>query len=159
MKIIAYLVESFEYYKAPAMLIGMPTCTFKCCREQGLPVAVCQNQPWASMPTVDLSNEFLIARYRNNSISSAIVFAGLEPLDSFDEVISFVRDFRKTYNDPVVIYTGYREDEVTQKIKELQEFPNIIVKFGRYVPGEKCHFDEVLGIELASSNQYAKQIS
>lgn len=159
MKVLTYLSESFEYYKAPAMLIGMPTCTFKCCKEQGLPVTVCQNQPWALCPTVDLSNDFLINKYLSNSISSAVVFAGLEPLDSFEEVIGFIKDFRAASNDPIVIYTGYREDEVKQKIKELQKLPNIIIKFGRYMPGEKRHFDAVLGIDLASSNQYAKQIS
>ena len=37
-------------------------------------------------------------------------------------------------------------------------FKNIIIKFGRYVPNQKEHYDEILGINLASSNQYAEVI-
>jgi hypothetical protein len=37
-------------------------------------------------------------------------------------------------------------------------FDNIVIKFGRYRPGQQKHFDEVLGVELASDNQYAKRI-
>ena len=45
------------------------------------------------------------------------------------------------------------------KIEELKKFPNIIVKFGRYKPGQEPHEDEVLGVNLANSEQYAKRIS
>jgi hypothetical protein len=38
-------------------------------------------------------------------------------------------------------------------------FKNIIIKFGRFVPNKPHHIDEVLGIELASDNQYAKRIN
>ena len=37
--------------------------------------------------------------------------------------------------------------------------PNIIIKFGRFVPMQQPHFDPILGVNLASDNQYAKQIS
>jgi hypothetical protein len=38
-------------------------------------------------------------------------------------------------------------------------FDNIIVKFGRFIPDDEKRFDEVLGVELASHNQYAEVIS
>ena len=41
----------------------------------------------------------------------------------------------------------------------LKKFKNIIVKFGRYVGGQQAHFDEVLGVYLASDNQFAEKIS
>jgi len=41
----------------------------------------------------------------------------------------------------------------------IEEFDNIIVKFGRFRPNQKPHFDEVLGVNLASDNQYAEKIS
>jgi hypothetical protein len=44
-------------------------------------------------------------------------------------------------------------------VEDLTRFDNIIVKFGRYIPDNKPHFDEVLGVNLASPNQYAKKIS
>ena len=58
--------------------------------------------------------------------------------------------------DPIVIYTGYKEEELTEQIKFLQKFDNIIVKFGRFIPDSLHIFDTVLGVTLASNNQYAK---
>jgi len=34
---------------------------------------------------------------------------------------------------------------------------NIIVKFGRYRPNQEKHYDKILGVFLASDNQYAKE--
>ena len=33
----------------------------------------------------------------------------------------------------------------------------IIVKFGRFRPNQEPHYDEVLGVNLISDNQYAKE--
>ena len=33
----------------------------------------------------------------------------------------------------------------------------VIVKYGRFRPNQEPHYDEVLGIKLASINQYAKE--
>jgi hypothetical protein len=58
-----------------------------------------------------------------------------------------------------VIYTGYSSTEIDQKRTQLSRaFDNIIIKFGRYRPGQEKHKDEVLGVELASDNQYAERI-
>ena len=59
-------------------------------------------------------------------------------------------------NETCVI-SVYRSSILTSDI--LKKFKNIIVKFGRYRPNFQKHFDEVLGVELASTNQYAKRIS
>ena len=40
--------------------------------------------------------------------------------------------------------------------QSLQRY-GIIVKFGRFRPNQEKHFDEVLGIYLASNNQYGKE--
>ena len=159
MKILTYLTESFDYYKEPAMLIAMPNCTFKCCREAGLPLETCQNHPWALRPRGKIDNDFLIKKYQKNLITRAIVFSGLEPLDSREDVYSFISDFRRTNSDPIIIYTGYKEDEIPVEIETLSKFPNIIVKFGRYIQNDTPRYDPILGVTLASSNQYAKQIS
>ena len=44
-------------------------------------------------------------------------------------------------------------------IEYLSQFKNIIIKYGRFIPNHKPHNDEVLGINLASDNQYAERIS
>ena len=36
---------------------------------------------------------------------------------------------------------------------------NIIVKFGRFIPNSPHIYDTLLGVELASNNQYAKIIT
>ena len=58
-----------------------------------------------------------------------------------------------------MIYTGYDEQEIMGEIQFLMSMPNIIVKFGRFIPDQQPHFDEVLGVNLASDNQHAVQIS
>lgn len=62
--------------------------------------------------------------------------------------------------DPFVVYTGYTEYEAEPQVHCLMaHFPNIIMKFGRYVPYQTSHMDELLGVVLASPNQYAVKIS
>ena len=159
MKIKIYVEESLEYYKNPVLLIASPSCTFKCCKEAGIDVKVCQNAPWALKPTYEIDNNMLIQLYENSRIMKGVVFAGLEPLDSFEETLGFIKEFREKTQDDVILYTGYKEEEVQNKISQLSQFPNIIVKFGRYIPNAPSRYDPVLGVTLASDNQYAKKIS
>ena len=78
----------------------------------------------------------------------------------FEEVYDLIKYFRNNNcNDDFVIYTGYNEDEIKEQVNQLKEFSNIIIKFGRFVPNQKKHYDNVLGVELASLNQYGKRIS
>ena len=49
--------------------------------------------------------------------------------------------------------------EILNHINWLQQFENIIIKFGRFIPNQGKHFDEILGIWLSSDNQYAEEIS
>lgn len=157
MKIKTYVEEDFNNYKKPSMLIGFPTCTFKCNRECNK--SVCHNEVLANNKNIDIPIQDLVDIYMDNKITSAIVFGGLEPFDSWDDVFDLVVHLRNVTMDPIVIYTGYTPDEVSGKINILKAFRNIIVKFGRYVPNDEPHFDEVLGVTLASRNQYALQIS
>ena len=63
------------------------------------------------------------------------------------ELISLIRSFREKTEDPIVIYTGYKEEEIAATVCLLAEFPNIIVKFGRYIPDQKSHYDEIIALE------------
>lgn len=151
--------EDFVNYKKPSMMIAFPYCTFKCDKECGR--VVCQNSPLANEPNIEIETEQLIERYLNNGITEAIVCAGLEPLDSFDELSKFILYLRDQYhcNDDVVIYTGYNKEEIPQNyIEELSNYINVIIKYGRYIPDQKPHYDEVLGVNLASDNQYAERL-
>ena len=150
--------EDFINYKKPSMLIAFPYCDFKCDKESGR--AVCQNNPLLSQPNIDISCDKIIERYLNNEITEAIVCQGLEPMDSFGELNNFLIWLRAQYhcNDDVVIYTGYNKEEIKEYIKILISFKNIIIKYGRYIPNQEPHYDEVLGVNLASDNQYAERL-
>jgi hypothetical protein len=80
----------------------------------------------------------------------------MEPLDSWEDLSEFITKFRERSSDPIVIYTGYTESELTLDQVKCFVTYGIIVKFGRYVPGQKPHYDPVLGINLISDNQYAR---
>ena len=79
--------------------------------------------------------------------------------DSWNDLIILIFLFRCYTNDDIVIYTGYNESEVSEQIERLRYFKNIIIKFGRYIPNKQSHYDNVLGVNLASDNQYAIKIS
>ena len=157
MKIKGLIDEDFVNYKKPSMFISTYTCSFKCCEECGQ--AVCQNLPLVSQPTVEVDNAELVQRYINNSISQAVVIGGLEPLDDVKDILEFVRVFRRYSDDDIVIYTGYRDDEVQPYIDRLKVITNnVIIKFGRFVPDQQSHYDKVLGVKLASNNQKGVRI-
>lgn len=150
--------EDFINYKKPSMVIEMPTCTFKCDKDYGKPI--CQNSNLVMAQNIEIDALQIIYRYLTNPITKAIVFQGLEPFDSFDDMISIIYELRQNYmnQDDIVIYTGYNKDEIKDKIEYLKKYPNIIIKFGRYIPNQLSHFDDILGVQLASPNQYAECI-
>ncbi len=150
-------MEDFSNYKKPSMFIAFPCCDFKCDKEYG--VQVCQNGALAKAPNLDIDVDIIVKKYLDNPITKAVVCGGLETLDSWLDLLLFIKKFREKSQDDLVIYTGYNKEEITDKINILKQFPNIIVKFGRYIPNQEKHYDKVLGIELASPNQYAERIS
>lgn len=157
MKLKGIIDEDFVNYKKCSMFLAFPFCSFKCEKECG--ERVCQNSPLALAQTLEVTTEKIVARYIQNPLSEAIVCGGLEPLDSFDDVVGLVEAVRAHCDDDIVIYTGYNKSEITDKIQRLQAYKNIIIKYGRFIPYRATHYDEVLGMKLASENQYAERIS
>lgn len=145
-------------YKKISMTIEFPHCSFKCDKDCGR--AVCQNSPLVNEPNIDISYDDICKRYLNNPITESIVFQGLEPIDSISDVINLIMWFRIKYNclDDIVIYTGFNKNEIDWVIDKLKWMDNIIIKYGRYIPDQEPHYDEVLGVNLASNNQYAERL-
>ena len=139
------------------MFLIFPYCSFKCDIENGS--CICQNSSLVNGPNIDIDIDKIIDKYMSNNISKSIVCGGLEPLDSWEELKTFIVNLRYRTNDPLIIYTGYNKDEIKDQIMWLRFYENIIVKFGRYIPNQETHYDKVLGIYLASDNQYAEVIS
>lgn len=157
MNIKQLIDEDFTNYKKPSMFIGFPKCNFKCEKECGL--RVCQNGILATSPMMDVDLQSIVDRYIKNDITKAIVVGGLEPFDSFNDLLNLIIEVRNYVEDDIVVYTGYYKEEIIDMIEILKCFKNIVVKFGRYVPNQQPHYDEVLGVNLASDNQYAEKIS
>lgn len=160
-KIKGYMEENLQDYRKASFFLAFPSCTFKCCIEQGLDINTCQNHELAEEEIKGIELERIWNLYIENDLTEAFVLGGLEPLDSFYEVLSFISYIRniKCCDDDIVIYTGYKEEEIQDDLYFLKQYENIYVKFGRYVPNQEPHYDEVLGVNLISDNQYGKKIS
>ena len=145
-------------YKEPCLTLLFNHCNFKCDKLNGC--QVCQNHGLATEPDIEVSGEYIWQLYENNPLTKAFCFQGLEPFDSFMDLAELIHFIRKIKNchDTIVIYTGYNkhEDLITEKMLRL--YDNIIVKWGRYILGDQPHYDGILGVKLASYNQYAERI-
>lgn len=118
-------------------------------------------EPAPAMKTEDVINEVL-----NGNRMSAFVFAGDEPYEQIDSIISFVKDLREYHHSDtdVVIYTDHYPIEscVVEGTDKLSEYKNIYIKWGRQLDeDEECTdvFDEVLGVRLPSDNQFGEKVS
>lgn len=163
MKLIDVLSEDVVNYKKTSMTLVFPYCDFKCNKDAGK--IVCHNFELGKSKIQEVSPQTIIDLfYINNPLTHAVVMQGLEPLhpDSINDVIEFIHILRDIYNcqDDIVIYTGYTEEECREMdtLRLLLPYMNIIIKFGRYIPGQEKHYDDFLGIYLASDNQYAKTL-
>ena len=160
MKLKGIIDEDFVNYKLPCMTLEFPICNgFKCNKINGK--QVCQNGALATEPNIEIDSKALVKRYLSNPITESICCQGMEPMDSFSDLMLFLHYFRTCYNcnDDVVIYTGYTKEQIADKLELLRKYPNIVVKFGPFLLNRPPRDDEVLGVTLASDNQYAEKIS
>lgn len=152
--------EDYSNYKKCSMFIIFPYCSLKCDKENQ--TDLCQNSSLLKEPDILISAHAICARYMANPLSKALVIGGLEPFDSPKFLIDLIITFRVGFkcNDDIVIYTGYTEEELKNdhNYQILMSYTPLIIKFGRYRPNEEPHYDEVLGIQLANKEQYAKVI-
>lgn len=152
--------ENFQDYKKASMFIAFPKCDFKCFQELGLEILGCQNYEILKMPDIKIKIDKVFERYIKNPITEAVILGGLEPFFNFGEVYNLISYFRqKNCNDDFVIYTGYYPNEVENYVEKLKKFKNIVIKFGRFIPKSASVFDKILGVKLASKNQFAEKIS
>ena len=143
-------------YKEPTLTLEFPYCDFKCDKLNGC--KVCQNGALRNTETLEISGEVIWKMYSENPLTKAFCFQGLEPFDSFMDLMDLIIFIRrdKKCNDPIIIYTGYDKEEEPVVTMFLENYDNIIVKWGRFIMGQEPHYDEVLGVNLASDNQYSE---
>lgn len=147
--------EDFVNYKHPSMFLITCFCDFKCEKEDSSCETFCQNSPLVNSPIVEIEIEKLIKKYINNPISKSVVIGGLEPFLQFEELLALIKEFRKYTNDNIIIYTGYYDYEIKEKVDKIIPYNNIIIKYGRYKTNSPERYDKILGVKLSSSNQYA----
>lgn len=159
MRLKTIVTEWYQDYKLPSMFIATNECDWKCEKDCGQ--RVCQNSALAKTKTSEVDDDKIIKMYLDNPITTAIIFGGLEPFKQFEELHAFIKKLREEYHcsDTIVIYTGYNKTEILSQVETLKPYKNIVIKFSRYVPGQEKHYDDVLGVDLASDNQYAEVIS
>ena len=138
------------------MVVMFPNCSFKCEIEAGC--KMCQNSELVKSKNITVSTQRIIDRFTNNAISKALVLSGLEPFDSYEDMIKLIQDFREHCDNTIVIYSGYTKDELSDRIPILHDLGNVVIKYGRYIPNQSRHFDDCLGVYLASDNQYAEKV-
>lgn len=136
------------------MFIIFPKCSFKCDKEANC--EICQNSHLAKESIINYSVDKIVERYKTNPITKAVVCGGLEPFDTLDDLTNLISTIRRASDDDIVIYTGYKEEEIFPVVENLiSKYKNIIIKYGRYIPNQESKYDKILGITLASNNQYA----
>lgn len=159
MRLRGVVSEDFCNYKKPSMFLISAECDWKCCKEAGKDVSICQNAPLLSAPVTDIPNEQLVKMYLANDITQAIVVGGLEPMLQIDELDDLLTKLRESgCEDPFVVYTGYYPEEIPNELSRLRG-RGVIVKFGRFLPDRSGRFDELLGVPLVSENQYAVELA
>lgn len=168
MQLVNLIEEDFVNYKEPGMFLGFCFCSGKCNEDAGR--VVCQNYGLYHTGLVNISVEEIIERYKSNPITKCLILGGLEPFDSFYDLVELCSKWKEAFADPnylyntdnkIIIYTGYYPFEIVDRLHELAMVCGgieVIIKFGRYIPGHKPHYDPVLGVNLASDNQYADHL-
>lgn len=159
MKLKGIIDCDFVNYKEPVLTLEFPYCDFKCDKLNGC--QVCQNGSLAAEPDIEVSFDEIWKLYESNPITKGFCLQGLEPLDSFDDVCDFIAyiRFKKYCAAPIIVYTGYNKNEqLIFSYWANRYYHNIIVKWGRFIMGQEPHYDEVLGVKLASDNQFAELI-
>lgn len=158
MKIKGIIDYDCTNYKEPCLTIEFPYCDFKC--DWLNECQVCQNSALALEPDIEINGEQIWKLYSENPLTKAFCFQGLEPFDSYMDLIELIKFIRidKQCNDLIIIYTGYGQGEDIIVEDSLRHYHNLIIKWGRYVKLLEPRYDAILGVTLASNNQYAELI-
>lgn len=165
-KLLGKYKTVFNDYKKISLYLPIGiSCTGKCMYEIEKqcgyikPEWRCQNEILYHKQPVILQIDDIINYYKENVLLEAIIMSGLEPFDNFSDCLGFINKFRQVSEDDICIYSGYYPEEIQGYIDILKQFKNIIIKFGRFIPDSDKRYDDVLGVWLASDNQYAERIS
>lgn len=162
-RLIDVKTDDITDFKETSILLVFPFCSGKCGKS-------CHNYKLIGQNNYKEYNiNSIVNLYNRCSMHNAVVCAGLEPFDSFDELKLLVKQLflNRKKSVSLVIYTGYELSEIKNKVEQLinlvQGYPEtsksinnkLFIKFGRYEKDKKEYwYSTFLGVELATSNQY-----
>lgn len=165
MILIDVKTDNITDYKKTSLLIAFPYCTGKC---KG-----CQNEHLRlSNTAISVSAKNIAKLYDNVQSNKAIVMAGLEPFDSFADVLDIISTVGKhsKRSCDFVVYTGYNEQEYKKRFEKklVQMFKEdympyhkdgcLIVKIGRYDNEDReAWYNNTLGVDLINKSQFTIQ--
>jgi hypothetical protein len=157
MKLLAQPKTVFNDYKKVGLYVPTSCCTFKCvteAKEKGIEFIECQNHALLGCNKINMSAKDIYNMVQEDVFVEAVILSGLDPLDSFEETIEFIDEFRKLSDMEIVIFTGYKEEEISNKMSLLSKYNGITMKVGRYDPTIPPRYDPIGEVTLATGNQY-----
>lgn len=152
-------VEVFQDYKKSALLLCTCFCDWKCCTELGRDKSMCQNSTLKEVAIKKIPFSEIFDMVTRNTVIDAVIFGGLEPFIQINQVIQCIEYLRERgMTKDILIYTGYYIEEIDEAIIERLKESDVILKCGRYIPDRPPKFDDILGVTLASDNQYSIEL-
>ena len=81
MRVKEIVDENFQDYKKPAMLISSVSCDFKCLKELGMDIGICQNMKISKLPNKTVSKDtFQTPSLRLSFLAALSLFCSLARL-------------------------------------------------------------------------------
>ena len=142
--------EVYNDYKKVGVLLATPTCNNNC--------KYCQNEYLKKKKPIEYDISEIFNFVKKNKLIKSFIFGGLDCMDSFDQTYDIIKEIRKKFDYDIVLYTGKLKTDINLEIEKLKNFKGIIIKFGKYKKNKEKKYDELLGITLASNNQYSRRI-
>lgn len=90
------------------------------------------------------------------SVSDVVIYTGYNK-DEFRDIFWHTHAMHHAYEP--WLWLEFRTQELSKSIEDEVFQDGLVIKYGRYIPGQQPHLDPVLGVYLASDNQYAERIS
>lgn len=152
--------DNITDYIKTSLLLVFPYCSGKC---KG-----CQNyelQKKGDSLKKQFKIDSIISYYDSLTTHEAIVCAGLEPFDSFNDLYLLVENLFSDENRNIdfVIYTGYYKEEIENLVNNMIKLlkdnnKSLIIKYGRYDETDiKEWKSNILGVKISTKNQYIEK--
>jgi len=136
-----------------APFVGALICAVSC------PIGCkgCFNQTLKGEPNKCSYIPDLLDQVQENPFNDGIILAGLEWSQQPRELVAILKE-AKNRNLPVIVYTGYNIDTFVKRVPRIEEFPDVLIKYGAYNEKQLVLDHVEHGVRLASANQHIQSV-